>query len=619
VSHVNSASPRKALVRVMTCGSVDDGKSTLLGRLLHDAGLLPDDQIAAARHDSAGRPASPEGIDMSLLFDGLEAEREQGITIDVAYRYFQTGKAAFVLADAPGHEQYTRNMATAASVVDAAMLVIDATKGLSRQTARHLNLLATFRVANVAIIINKMDAVGYDETRFGAIRSEIEALAGELDIARIAVIPASALIGDNVSRPGTTMPWYRGPSVMAWLEAPQESGAESADLRFAVQYVSRSDTKRYLHGMIVSGAVAVGERILVQPSGLSAEVDSILHKGERVGEACAGQTIGLSVADLLDIGRGSMISTAHTAGEVAQQLQCKLLWLGAEPLVAGRNYLASIGTARVVATITAIKYKVDVLTNRQEPARSLEANDIGVVNIAFDRPVAFDTYAQHRATGGLILIDRLSKATCAAGVILHSLRRSQNLRWQSFDVDRETRAALLHQIPSVIWFTGLSGSGKSTIANQLMSTLMAQGRLAYVLDGDNLRHGLSCDLGFTEPDRVENIRRAAEVARLMADAGLIVIVALISPFARDRAMARERVGDIPFFEIFVDTPLDECEARDPKGLYVRARRGEIPNFTGISAAYEPPANPDLRVATTEASVDMIVETIIARLAEVTEG
>jgi bifunctional enzyme CysN/CysC len=580
----------KGLLRFLTCGSVDDGKSTLIGRLLYDSQLILDDQLATLRQESRNRTTGAEGIDFSLLVDGLTAEREQGITIDVAYRFFSTARRKFIVADTPGHEQYTRNMATGASNADLALVLVDARKGLLTQTRRHSFILSLIGVKHVVLVVNKIDLVDYDKEVFDAIESAYRAFAAELGFETLQAIPVSALKGDNILTPSPETPWYKGPQLVPWLEEVEVARDRSAlPLRFPVQWVNRASHEfRGFSGTLAAGSVKVGDEVLVAASRQPARVKRIVTMDGDIEEAVAGEAVTLVLDREVDISRGDVLCPPGQVPEVSNQFQARLVWMAAEPAFPGRSYLLKIGAQMVPASITALKFRTNVNSLEHSAAKSLELNEVGTVTIATDKPVAFDSYAESGQTGAFILIDRISNATLGAGVIEFGLRRAQNLSYQSFDVNREVRARLKGQEASIVWFTGLSGSGKSTVANLLEKRLTAEGRHAYILDGDNVRHGLNKDLGFTDADRVENIRRVAEVARLLADAGLIVLVSFISPFRNERRLAREIAGDIRFTEVHVDTPLDVCEARDPKGLYARARRGEIKNFTGISSPFEPP-------------------------------
>lgn len=585
----------KSLLRFLTCGSVDDGKSTLIGRLLYDSQLILDDQLASLRKESQNRTVGEEGIDFSLLVDGLAAEREQGITIDVAYRFFSTDKRKFIVADTPGHEQYTRNMATGASNAELALVLIDARKGVLTQTRRHSFILSLVGVKHVVLVVNKIDLVDYDQAVFDRIVAEYRAFAAPLGFASLAAVPVSALRGDNILTPSPRMPWFRGTPLVPYLETIEVAEDRNArDFRFPVQWVNRPDLDfRGFSGTVASGRVRVGDEVLVASSRKPAAIRRIVTMDGDLQEAVAGQAVTLVLDREVDISRGDVLAHPGTVPEFSNQMQARLVWMNDEPAFQGRSYLLKTSTQTVPATITDIKFRTNVNTLEQAAATKLDLNEVGTVTIATDRAIAFDPYAANPLTGGFILIDRLSNATLGAGTIEFGLRRAQNLSYQSFDVNRQVRAGLKGQTPRIVWFTGLSGSGKSSIANMLEKRLTAEGRHAYILDGDNVRHGLNKDLGFTEAARVENIRRVAEVARLMADAGLIVLVSFISPFEKERRLAREIAGDIDFTEVYVDTPLEVCEARDPKGLYKRARAGEIKNFTGIDSPFEAPQNPEV--------------------------
>jgi bifunctional enzyme CysN/CysC len=585
----------KSLLRFLTCGSVDDGKSTLIGRLLYDSQLVLDDQLASLRKESRNRQVGDEGIDFSLLVDGLTAEREQGITIDVAYRFFSTDKRKFIVADTPGHEQYTRNMATGASNADLAVVLIDARKGVLTQTRRHSFILGLIGVKHVVLAINKIDLVGYDEKIFRSIEAEYRQFARDLGFETLAAIPVSALRGDNILKPSPAMPWYTGPQLVPYLETIEVAADRTEKaFRFPVQWVNRPNLDfRGFSGTVASGIVSVGDEILVAASRKPAAVNRIVTMDGDLDQAIAGQAVTLVLDREVDVSRGDVLVHAGETPEFSNQFQARMIWMNDEPAFPGRSYLLKIGSQQVPATITDLKFRTNVNTLEQSAAKTLELNEVGTLTIATDRPIAFDSYASNALTGAFILIDRISNATLGAGVIDFGLRRAQNLSWQSFDVNRKVRAEMKGQEPAIVWFTGLSGSGKSTVANLIEKKLAAEGKHAYILDGDNVRHGLNKDLGFTEEARVENIRRVAEVARLMADAGLIVLVSFISPFRNERRLAREIAGDVSFTEVYVDTPLAVCEARDPKGLYARARRGEIKNFTGIDSPFEPPERAEI--------------------------
>ena len=584
----------KGLLRVLTCGSVDDGKSTLIGRLLYDSQLILDDQLASLRNESRNRTTGEEGIDFSLLVDGLAAEREQGITIDVAYRFFSTDKRKFIVADTPGHEQYTRNMATGASNAEVALVLVDARKGLLTQTRRHSFILSLIGVKHVVLVINKIDLVDYDPEVFRAIETEYMSFAATLGFETIRAIPISALRGDNIVTASPRTPWYDGPALMPYLEAIEVSTDRSQKpFRFPVQWVNRANLDfRGFAGTVASGTVSVGDPVLVAASRKPAKIARIVTMDGDLQQAVAGEAVTLVLDREVDVSRGDVLVRPGETPEYSTQFQARLIWMADEAAIPGRSYLLKIGAQQVPATITDIRHRTNVNTLEESAAKTLDLNEVGTVNIAADKPLAFDSYAVNAAAGSFILIDRITNTTLGAGVIDYGLRRAQNLSYQSFDVNRQVRADLKGQEPAIVWFTGLSGSGKSTIANLVEKRLTAEGRHAYILDGDNVRHGLNKDLGFTEEARVENIRRVAEVARLMADAGLIVLCSFISPYRSERRLAREIAGDIPFTEVFVDTPLEVCIARDPKGLYARALRGEIKNFTGVSSPYEEPEHAD---------------------------
>jgi bifunctional enzyme CysN/CysC len=601
--------PRR-LLRVLTCGSVDDGKSTLIGRLLYDCGALPDDVVERLHAESRARGF--DGPDYSLLVDGLEAEREQGITIDVAYGYLDTPGARVIVADCPGHEQYTRNMATGASTADLAILLIDARKGVLAQTRRHAFVAQLLGVREAVLAINKIDLAGYDESVFDACVAAFEQATEKRPFARVSAIPTSALGGDNVVARSEHMAWYSGPTLLEALERATIDRPQPPHLRYPVQRVQRDGEGRLYLGWLAGGSVGVGDRVLVSASGREAVVTEVVTPGGGPADT-PGCAAALRLDRELDISRGDLLAAAHARPEVADQVQAKLIWMAAEPLLPGRDYLAKVGAKTVRASITSIRGRIDIETFGKAPARQLDLNDIGVCHLRFSERVAFDAYADNRSTGSFILIDRQTSATVGAGLIDFALRRAANISLQALDVDRAARAQLLGQRPRLLWFTGLSGAGKSTIANLVEKRLHAEGRLTYTLDGDNVRHGLNRDLGFSPADRVENIRRIAEVSKLMLDAGLIVLTAFISPFRAERAMARELVG-ADFIEVFVDTPLSEAEQRDVKGLYARARRGEIANFTGISSPYEPPEAPEIRIDTTRLSAEEGAELICAYLA-----
>jgi bifunctional enzyme CysN/CysC len=609
---------RKSLLRFITCGSVDDGKSTLIGRLLYESKALFEDQLAAVEADSKKWGTQGGEIDFALLVDGLAAEREQGITIDVAYRYFSTDRRKFIVADTPGHEQYTRNMVTGASTADVAVILIDARKGVLTQTRRHSYLVSLIGIREVVLAINKMDLVDYSEKVFRDIEEQYRTFARQIGMDNITAIPLAALRGDNMMALSDNTPWYHGPTLMGFLETVDldETRLQAGTFRLPVQWVNRPNLDfRGFAGTVASGIVKPGDRIRVQPSGRESRVTRIVTANGDLPIAVAGQSITLALAEEIDISRGDVISAAETPAEVADQFETTIVWMADEPMLPGRAYLLKLGANTVSATITEPKYKVNVNTMEHLAAKKLELNEIGVCNIALDRAVAFDPYGSNRETGGFILIDRMTNHTVGAGMLHFALRRAHNIHMQHVDVDKAARAAHKGQRPLVLWFTGLSGAGKSTIANLVEKKLHALGLHSYLLDGDNVRHGLNKDLGFTEADRVENIRRVAEVARLMVDAGLIVLTAFISPFRSERAMARGLLGDGEFLEVYVDTPLEVAEQRDVKGLYGKARRGELTNFTGIDSPYEVPEAPELRVNTIDRSADDSADMVIARLRE----
>ncbi|WP_436356134.1 adenylyl-sulfate kinase [Brevundimonas sp. CEF1] len=601
---MTSTTLQRDTLRFITCGSVDDGKSTLIGRLLHDAGAVPDDQVAALR-DADGR------LDFSLLVDGLLAEREQGITIDVAYRYFSTPRRQFIVADTPGHEQYTRNMATGASTADAAVVLIDARKGVLTQTRRHSHIVSLLGVRHIILAVTKMDMVAWSQDAFDAIVADYLAFAEAAGLPTPVAIPVSGVNGDNLVQHSEAAEWYAGPTLLQVLETLPAAEEMARPFRMAVQGVSRPNLDfRGYTGRITSGVVAVGDAVAVSPSGIRSHVERIVVMGGDLDRAQAGQSVTLTFTDEIDVTRGDVLAAADAPLEAADQFEATIVWMAEAELIPGRVYDLKIGTRTVPAQITDIRHRVNVNTQEKLSARTLELNDIGVCHLSLGQDVAFEPYAANRELGAFILIDRLARATVGAGMIRFALRRAHNIHRQPVKVDRRQRAALKGQKPAVLWFTGLSGAGKSTIANLVEERLSAEGRHAYLIDGDNLRHGLSRDLGFTEADRVENIRRAAEVARMMADAGLIVLVSLISPFRADRAMAREMMGDIDFIEVFVDAPLEVVETRDVKGLYAKARRGELLNFTGIDSPYEAPETPDIHLLSSTCQPEEAAKAVI---------
>jgi bifunctional enzyme CysN/CysC len=605
----------KSLLRFITCGSVDDGKSTLIGRLLYESKMLFEDQLAALEADSKKVGTQGGELDFALLVDGLAAEREQGITIDVAYRFFSTDRRKFIVADTPGHEQYTRNMVTGASTADLAIILIDARRGVLTQTRRHSYLVSLIGIRRVVLAINKMDLVGYAKDVYDRIVADYLDFAKPLGFTEILAIPMSALRGDNVTEKSDLTPWYDGPALMEHLETVEiDTDAQAKPFRLPVQWVNRPNLDfRGFSGTIASGTIRTGDRIRVQPSGKESRVARIVTHDGDLSEACAGQSVTLTLADEIDISRGDVLSTAADPAGVADQFETTVVWMAEEPMFPGRPYLLKLGTKTAIATVSHTKYKVNVNTMEHVATKQLGLNEIGVCNISLDQAVAFDAYTDNRETGGFILIDRISNETVGAGLLHFALRRSQNVHWQALDINQAARAELKGQKPCVLWFTGLSGAGKSTIANIVEKKLYGQGRHTALLDGDNVRHGLNRDLGFTDVDRVENIRRVAEVAKLMVEAGLIVMVSFISPFRAERRMARDLLQAGEFLEVFVDTSIEVAESRDVKGLYKKARAGQIKHFTGIDSPYEAPESPDIRVNTSAMSAEEAADAIIARL------
>ena len=605
------------LLRFITCGSVDDGKSTLIGRLLHDSGLIHDDQLEALKADSQRHGTQGAEVDLALLVDGLQAEREQGITIDVAYRYFATARRKFIVADTPGHEQYTRNMATGASTADLAVILVDARKGVLGQTRRHAYLAHQLGVKQLVLAVNKMDLAGNERARFEEIAADFRTFADQIGGGDVLAIPMSALTGDNVTVRSEACGWYEGPSLLEHLEEVEVAADVLADasFRMPVQWVNRPGPDfRGFCGTVASGTVRAGDRVRVLPAGRETHIASVLVGDSEADSASAPQSVTLTFADDVDCSRGDMVAAAEDAPEIADQFEATLVWMDEEPMLPGRSYLMKIGAATVGATVTDLKHEIDLESLGHLAAKTLELNAIGAVNLALDRPIAFAPYEENRELGGFILIDRIGNATVGAGMIHFALRRAHNIHWQHIEVGREARAAQKLQQPKVVWFTGLSGSGKSTIANLVEKKLLFLGRHSFLLDGDNVRHGLNRDLGFTDADRVENVRRVGEVARLMSDAGLIVLCAFISPFRAERRMVREMMEPGEFIEVFVDTPLAEAERRDVKGLYRKARAGELANFTGIDSPYEEPEQAEIRIDTTrmsaEDAADMIVDALL---------
>jgi bifunctional enzyme CysN/CysC len=610
-----TAHEHKSLLRFITCGSVDDGKSTLIGRLLYESKMIFDDQLSALERDSKKLGTRGAELDFALLVDGLAAEREQGITIDVAYRFFSTERRKFIVADTPGHEQYTRNMVTGASTADLAVILIDARKGVLTQTRRHSFLVRLIGISRVVLAVNKMDLAGYSQATFDSIVSDYREFAARIGLTSITAIPLSAVYGDNIIERGSNMPWYQGPTLMQHLErVPLPDSATDRPFRLPVQWVNRPNQDfRGFAGQIASGAVARGDRIRVLPSGRESQVARIVTADGDLERAVAGQSVTLTLTSEIDVSRGDVIAGGAAPPQVASQFEATIVWMHEEPMLQGRAYLMKTGTRTVTATITPLKHKINVNTLDELPAERLELNDIGVCELELDRPIPFEAYAENRELGGFILIDRLSNSTVGAGLINFALRRSQNVHWQALDVNKQLRARQKGQRACVLWLTGLSGAGKSTIANRIEKRLAAEGRHTYLLDGDNVRHGLNKDLGFTAQDRVENIRRVAEVSKLMVDAGLIVLVSFISPFRSERHMARELFAAGEFIEVFIDTPLAEAERRDVKGLYKKARRGELKNFTGIDSPYEAPEDAEIRIDTTAMDADAAAEHIIRHL------
>ncbi len=605
----------KDLLRFITCGSVDDGKSTLIGRLLYDSKLIFEDQLAAVAADSKKVGTQGDEIDLALLVDGLQAEREQGITIDVAYRFFSTDKRKFIVADTPGHEQYTRNMATGASTADLAVILVDARKGVLTQTRRHSYIVSLLGIRHAILAVNKMDLVDYDHVRFAEIEAEYRAFAADLGLTDIHAIPLSALKGDNVFTPSAAIPWYDGPTLMDVLETIDvATDLASGPFRMPVQWVNRPNQNfRGFSGTIASGTVNSGDEIIVSPSEKTSRIKSISTYDGDLDQACAGQSVTLTLEDEIDVSRGDLIANTETPPSQTDQFAGHLLWMHEDALLPERQYLLKIGAQTVMAAVTELKHRINVNTLEHMASKTIGLNDIAYCNFALNHAIAFDPYEEVHDTGAFILIDRFTNTTVGCGMIDFGLRRATNLTWHDLEVDKETRARQKNQKACVLWFTGLSGSGKSTVANAIEKKLLAMGRHTYILDGDNVRHGLSKDLGFTDADRVENIRRIAEVSKLFVDAGMIVLASFISPFRDERRMARDMVEDGEFIEIFMDTPLGICEGRDPKGLYEKARAGQIKNFTGIDSGYEPPENPEINLKSTDFSAEEMAERVVDHL------
>ena len=606
----------KTMLRFITCGSVDDGKSTLIGRLLYDSKMIFEDQLAALENDSKRVGTQGQEIDFALLVDGLAAEREQGITIDVAYRFFATESRKFIVADCPGHEQYTRNMVTGASTADLAVILIDARKGVLVQTKRHSFLCHQLGIKNLVLAVNKMDLIGYDQAKYGAIIENYRKFAESIGIENFTAIPISGLAGDNITTQSENTDWYDGPTLMQHLEAVEvRSDANLAKpFRMPVQWVNRPNLDfRGFSGLISTGSVKPGDKVRSLPSGKTSTVKSIVTMDGDLEEAISGQSVTITLEDEIDCSRGDVLAAADSPPAVADQFESTIVWMDEEPLVVGRAYWMKLGTQMVSVTVAEPKFEINVNTMDHLAAKTLHLNSIGVSEITTDRAIVFDPYSENRALGGFILIDKISNRTVGAGMLHFSLRRAQNVHWQAVDITRDDHAAMKNQRPRVLWFTGLSGSGKSTIANEVEKKLAIMNRHTFLLDGDNVRHGLNKDLGFTESDRIENIRRIGEVAKLMTDAGLIVLTAFISPFRADRQLVRDMMGEGEFIEIHVDTPLEVAEQRDVKGLYKKARAGELKNFTGIDSPYEEPEDPEIRVNTVAMSPEEAADYIIKQI------
>jgi bifunctional enzyme CysN/CysC len=606
----------KSLLRFITCGSVDDGKSTLIGRLLYDSKMIFEDQLATLESDSKAVGTQGQEIDFALLVDGLAAEREQGITIDVAYRFFATEKRKFIVADTPGHEQYTRNMVTGASTADLAVILIDARKGVLVQTRRHSYLAHLIGIKNLVLAINKMDLIGYDEAKYHSIVADYRAFADSIGIAEFTAMPISGFRGDNITTLSTNTPWYEGPTLVEHLETVEldAENDQAKPFRMPVQWVNRPNLDfRGFSGFVATGGIEVGANIRILPSGKTSSVSRIVTLDGDLDRAVAGQSVTLTLADEVDCSRGDVVAAADHPCQVADQFEATIVWMADEEMLPGRSYWLKLGTQMVSASVQQPKYQVNVNTMEHLAAKTLELNAIGIANVSTDKPLVFEPYTDNRALGGFILIDKLTNATVAAGMLHFSLRRAQNVHWQPIDVSRSFHATLKNQKPAVLWFTGLSGAGKSTIANMVEKRLARMNRHTFLLDGDNVRHGLNKDLGFTDADRIENIRRVGEVARLMTDAGLIVITAFISPFRAEREMVRRMMASGEFIEVHIDTPIAEAERRDVKGLYAKARAGELANFTGIDSPYEPPRDPEIRIDTTGMTAAQAADLIVSQL------
>jgi bifunctional enzyme CysN/CysC len=611
------AHKHKSLLRFITCGSVDDGKSTLIGRLLYESNLVFEDHLEALAADSAKLGTQGSELDFALLVDGLAAEREQGITIDVAYRFFSTEQRKFIVADTPGHEQYTRNMVTGASTADLAVILIDARKGVLTQTRRHSYLASLLGIEKVVVAINKLDLVDYAREVFERIESDYWRFGDQIGLKDIVCIPVSALWGDNITGPSENTPWYQGPSLIEYLETIEvDERLQEAPFRMPVQWVNRPNPDfRGFSGLIVGGSIRPGDPVRVLPGRRQSTVERLVTQGGDLQRAVAGQSITVILTDEIDVSRGDVLAAADLPPAVADQFEADVVWMSEDAMVPGHHYLLKLGARTVGAALAQPKYRINVNSLEHVAAKALELNEIGVCTVTLDRAVPFDPYAENREMGGFILIDRLSNATVAAGMLHFALRRSQNVHWQAVEVDKATRSAMNNHRPAVVWFTGLSGAGKSSVANLVEKRLHASGARTYLLDGDNVRHGLNHDLGFTEADRIENVRRVAEVARLMVDAGLIVLVSFISPFRDERELARSKVEANEFCEVFIDAPLEVAEQRDPKGLYKKARAGQLVNFTGIDSPYEAPEAPEVHIDATAVEPEAAAEMVIAQLRE----